>query len=269
MGTRIGLIAGSGEFPFLAVEEARKQGYECIVAGIRGEAASILKMKADAFEWVEPAEIVQLLTFFRKHEIREILMVGKIQPRTIYARGLAEKAALDLLAPLPSRSPSTVLRALMGVLAREGMTVKDPSFLLHPYFCRAGVLSEVQPAAEILDDITFGWSIAKSIADADVGQTIIVKNKAVVAVEGMEGTDEVIRRGGRLAGEGIVVIKVARTDQDMRIDIPTVGLETMKNLIRVKGAALCFEALRMPFFQKEETLALANANGIAVVVRNP
>jgi len=251
----------------LVLDEAKKQGYECHVAGIRGEATSNLKIKADEFEWISPFEISKFLSFFRKRNIHEVLMVGKVKPRTVYRRGVVDDVALRLLSQTQGRSPSIVLKVLIDYLTKEGIEVKDPTFLLTPYFCQEGVLTEVQPTPEVLDDIDFGWRAAKIIADLDIGQTIVVKDKAVVAVEGMEGTDETIKRAGRLAGEGIVVVKVVRTHQDMRIDIPALGVETLRNMIVIGGKALCLEALRMPFFQKDEALALANANGISVVAK--
>lgn len=267
MGLRIGIVAGSGRFALQALEGAKARGYTCVVAGVRGEALPELKVAADAFEWVGPTELEKLITFFKSQDITETVFVGKVEPRTLVRRdGLGEEMS-RLLAPMKDKTPTTVLGTLIEVLTSRGIRVKDPSFLLEPFFCPPGRLSSSSPSASIEEDAAFGWALARSIADLDIGQTIVVKDKAIVAVEGMEGTDEAIRRAGRLAGPGIVAIKVGRTRQDMRIDVPAVGLDTMRVLVGVHGAALVFEAGRVPFFQKDEALALADANGIAVLVR--
>jgi len=267
MGTRIGIVAGSGGFPLEALEEAKRQGLDCVVAGIRGEADPGLELKAAVFAWLEPGEIQKLVSFFQKYEIREVLLLGKVDPRSIYTKPGFDEAAGRLLAQVKDETPTSLLKTLFEFLEKQGISVKDPSFLLQPYFCREGVLSEAQPSREALADIDFGWRIAGALADLDIGQTIVVKDRCVAAVEGMEGTDETMKRGGRLAGKGMTVIKVGRTHQDMRIDVPAVGIETLRNLIKAKGRALCIEADQVALFQKDDVIALANANGIAVVAK--
>jgi DUF1009 family protein len=267
MGRRIGLIAGSGRFPLQALAGARAGGYDCVVAGIRGEAAPELKAAADAFEWVGPAELDKLVSFFKSHGVEDIVLVGKVEPRTLLRRDLRDEDLARLLAQMKDRTPTTVLRSLFELLTAQGLRVMDPSFLLVPYLAAPGRLSRTEPAPAVLADADFGWRLARAAADLEIGQTVAVKDGTIVAVEGMEGTDEAIRRAGRLAGEGIVVVKAARSRQDMRVDVPAVGLETVRTLVGVRGAALVFEASAVPFFQREEALALADANGLAVLAR--
>ncbi len=268
MGERIGLIAGAGESPLLALEEAARQGLDCAVAGIRGEASPDLKTKTAAFEWIGLTELDKLVSFFKGQGVRRAVMAGAIDPRAVLQpKETMDDALFQLIAQVRDKTPTRLIQSLIDYLGAQGITVVDPSFLLQPYFCPAGILSSTPPTPAILEDIEFGWERARRLADEDIGQTLIVKERAVVAVEGMEGTDETLKRAGRLAGEGIVMIKVARTRQDPRIDIPAVGLETMRGLIRVRAAALCFEAGRMPFFQKDESLLLADANGLAVLAK--
>jgi DUF1009 family protein len=267
MGQRIGIIAGAGCFPLQALDMAKAQGYTCVVAGIRGEALPDLKIKADAFEWVGTDELFKLLTFFKSQDVHETFLVGKVEPRILVRKDLQDDELARLLSRTKDRTPSAVLRSLIEYLETRGIAVKDPSFLLEPFFCAEGVLTRTQPSAEIREDIGFGWPLAKAVADLDIGQTVIVKDKAVVAVEGMEGTDETIRRAGRLAGEGLVVLKTRRTRQDPRIDVPAVGLETVKGLARIRAAALCIEAPGVAFFQKEDALALADEHGLAVLAK--
>ncbi len=246
---------------------AKSQGYTCIVAGIRGEALPELKLKADAFEWVGPAEFVKLLTFFKSQDVRETILAGKVEPRVLFQRESHDEVLSLLLGQVKDRTPGSVIQSLIGHLTSQGIAVKDPGFLLEPFLCPGGVLTRTPPSQRVMDDIEFGWSQAKVIADLDIGQTVVVKEKVVVAVEGLEGTDETIKRAGGLAGEGVVVIKVGRTRQDMRIDVPAVGLETMKSLAAIRAAALSFEAQKVLFFEKEGALALADANRISVIAK--
>jgi len=268
MGARLGIIAGSGRFPLQALDMARSLGYACIVAGIRGEAIPELKIKADVFEWIGTDELVKLLTFFKGQDVREAIFVGKVEPRVLLQEDLQDADLARLLSQAGDRTPTAVLRSLIDYLGAHGLAVKDPTFLLKPFFCSEGVLTKTAPSSGVLEDVAFGWPLAKAVADLDIGQTILIKNRAVVAVEGLEGTDETIRRAGRLAGEGLTALKTRRTRQDPRIDLPAVGLETIKSLVKARAAALCLEALGVAFFQKEEALALADEHGIAVMAKS-
>ncbi len=267
MGTRIGIIAGSGGFPLEALEEAQRLNYSCVVAGIRGETVPELEAKAATFTWFELGELQKLISFFKQQDVQDVIMLGKIEPRALYSATGYDEAARRFLAQMKDKSPTSLLKAFIDFLGGEGISVKDPSFLLKGHFYPEGVMTEIPPSPEVLGDIDFGWKIAKAMAELDLGQTVVIKDRAVVAVEAMEGTDEAIKRGGRLAGKGIVVVKVGRSNQDMRIDVPAAGIETLRNLVRVRGAALCLEAGKVLLFQKDEVIALAKANGIAVIFR--
>jgi len=268
MGERIGLIAGAGESPLLALEEAARLGLECVVAGIRGEAQEALKARAAAFEWIGLTELDKLVSFFKRQSVRRAVMAGAIDPKAVLQpQETMDDALFQLIAQIRDKTPTRLIQTLIDYLGSQGVAVVDPSFLLQPYFCPPGLLGSAPPTPAILEDIEFGWERARRLADEDVGQTLIVKDRAVVAVEGMEGTSETIERAGRLAGPGLVAIKVARTRQDPRIDIPAVGLDTIRRLVKVRAAGLCFEAGRMPFFQKEEALAIADQAGLAVLAK--
>ncbi|UCC40042.1 MAG: UDP-2,3-diacylglucosamine diphosphatase LpxI [Candidatus Aminicenantes bacterium] len=266
MGQRIGIIAGSGEFPSLVLHEAQKSGYFSVVAGIKGEADARIQDKADEFEWIDVKDVLKLISYFKKNGINEAIFAGKIDPRVIYDKEKLENSSVWLLAQAIDKRPASIIKAVIDFMAQEGIEVKDPSAFISSCFCQEGVLTETQPSPDIKKDIVFGWEIAKAIADLDIGQTVIIKNQAIVALEGMEGTDEAIERGGRLAGEGTVVVKVSRSSQDARIDLPAVGLSTVRSLVKAKSQALCFEAGEMPFFQKDEAISLANTNKISIVV---
>jgi DUF1009 family protein len=267
MGRKIGIIAGSGEFPFLVLKEARKQGYSPVVAGIYGEAESSLKGKAETFEWIDVGGLEHLLSYFRDNNVKEAVFAGKVDPRSIYRKEKFDTISLRVLDRIQERTPEAVIKAIIDFMAEEGIQILDPSVFIPFSYCEAGILTETGLSPAVEEDVAFGWRIARSIADLDVGQTVIVKDKTVVAVEGIEGTDEAIKRGGRLAGEGTVVVKVSRTSQDPRVDLPAVGLNTVESLVQARSRALCLEAQKIPFFQRKEAVSLADANKISIVAK--
>jgi DUF1009 family protein len=266
MGRRIGVIAGSGEFPFLLLAEAQKMGYSCVVAGIKEEAETGLRNKVDIFEWVDVGDI---LSFFKKNGVKEAVFAGKIDHRKIFDKEKFNEDSRRLLAQSKDRGAAAVLKTIIDFMDKKGIQIMDPTLFIASSFCQEGVLTKTEPSSDAEEDIEFGFKIAKNIADLDIGQTVIIKDKTVVAVEGMEGTEEAIRRGGRLAGEETVVVKVSRSFQDARVDLPAVGLDTVKSLVEARSKALCFEAQSMPFFQKEEAISLADAHRISIIVKKP
>ncbi|MBN2244477.1 MAG: UDP-2,3-diacylglucosamine diphosphatase LpxI [Candidatus Aminicenantes bacterium] len=267
MAKRIGMIAGSGDIPKHILFEAEKQGYECIAAAIRGEHDGFLIGRIKRLEWFEIDKIREIASFFKENKIKEVFFAGKIEVRVLFTQRKFGKLALDLLMQGKDWSPTSLIQTAIDYFAKQGIEIIDPTPFLSACFCGVGVLTKKYPGKQEEEDISFGWEKAKILADLDIGQTLIVKNKIVVAVEGAEGTNEAIRRAGELTGGGFVVIKRTRTQQDPRIDLPGVGLETVKCLIQGRGGVLCFEADRMPFFQKEEALQLADENNILVLAR--
>jgi len=267
MGQRIGIIAGSGEFPFLVLREAQKSGYFSVVAGIRGEAKAELQDEADEFEWIDVGDVLKLISYFKRNGVDEAILAGKVDPRVIYNKKKFSNSSLSLLAQIKDKRPVSIIKTIIDFMAKEGVEIIDPSAFISSCFCQEGILTETQLLPDVKEDIAFGWEIAKTIADLDIGQTVIVKDKTVVALEGMEGTDEAVERGGRIAGEGTVVVKVSRSSQDARIDLPAVGLSTVQSLVKAKSKALCLEAGKMPFFQKNEAISLANANKISIIAK--
>jgi DUF1009 family protein len=269
MGRRIGIIAGSGEFPFLLLAEAQKMGYSCVVAGIKQEAKTDLRDQVDIFEWVDVGNILNLVSFFKKNGVKEAVFAGKVNHRKIYKKEKFDETSLRLLAQNKDRGPSAVLKTIIDFMAKEGIQIMSPTSFIASSFCQESILTKTKPSPDAAEDIEFGFRIAKKIADLDIGQTVIVKDKVVVAVEGMEGTDEAIKRGGQLAGEETIVVKVSRSFQDPRMDLPAVGLNTVKSLVEARSRALCIEAQSIPFFQKEEAISLADAHRISIVVKKP
>jgi len=267
MGRRIGIVAGSGRFVAAAVSDLRRSGFRPIVLGIEGETRPGVKRAAEVFVLVKPGEIGKALTFFKDNEVAEIMLLGKVRPDVVFRPDFMDAKARKLLREIKERSATSLLEAAFGFLEASGLRVLNPASLLESYFCRPGVLTRKTPSSNLLRDIDFGLRMARQTADLEIGQTLVVKAGSIVAVEGIEGTDMTIRRGGLLAGPGFVVVKAARTAQDLRIDVPAVGLDTVKTLVRAGGAALGIEAAKVAFYQREAAVVLADAHGAAIVTR--
>jgi DUF1009 family protein len=266
MGKKLGVIAGSGAFPIHVCREAHKKGQSCVVAGIKGEAEDLVSEIGKEFQWFSAHEIGNVIDFFKKNQVSEAVFAGKIDHRIIFKNEELRKT-LPVVLEGKDRSPTSLIQAAIQILAFQGITIIDPTPYIASAFSREGVLTEANPSPETKEDILFGWDTAKKLADLDVGQTVIVKGRAVVAVEGMEGTDAAVMRAGELAGKGIVVVKVSRSRQDPRIDLPAVGLRTVESLVQAGGQTLVFEAGRIPFFQKEKAISLADSHGISLVAK--
>jgi hypothetical protein len=268
MGRRVGLIAGGGDLPRIALEDIRGRGWAAVVAGVRGAADPGLTALGEAFSWIAPWDVSGLVEFFRRERITAVYMAGKVDPRAVLETAGADPAALAIAAEAGDRRAGPLLRALIDHLSGQGIEVVDPAPFFERFACPAGVLGRTSPGPGVLADIAFGWPLARRVADEEIGQTVVVKDGVVVAVEGLEGTDRAVQRAGELAGPGTVVLKAGRRRQDPRIDLPVVGDATIRGLVRARAAALCIEAGVVPFLRREEALALADANGLAVVARS-
>lgn len=249
-----------------AVSDLRRQGYSPFVLGIAGETRPGVKKPAEVFAAVNPGEVAKAVAFFKSHDVTDILFLGKVRPEVIFRPDLLNGQARKLLSRVKERSATGILQALFRFLEAGGFEVMDPAPILKPYFCRPGVLTRKRPSSEELKDIDFGLRMARRAADLEIGQLLVVKGRSVVAVEGIEGTDQTIKRGARLAGPGFVVAKAGRSAQDMRFDVPAIGLETVRALVRGGGGALAFEAGKVAFFQQKEAVAMADSYGAVVVV---
>jgi len=267
MGKKIGIIAGSGDIPHFIFKEVKKLGYSSPVAGITGDADPALADSIEKFRWFKINQVEDIINYFKQENIDEVLFAGKIDHRRIYKEQGFDAVLFDIFSQSKDKSPTSLINLAIDYLTKRGITVLDPTQFLSSLFAEEGILSEVRPSIQIESDIDFGWEKARVLADLDIGQTLVIKDKAVVAIEGMEGTDAAIKRGGELAGPGSVVIKLSRSQQDPRIDLPVVGVSTVRELIDAKCAALCVEAHYVAFFQKEEAVSLADANGVVIVVR--
>ncbi len=262
----IGIIAGNGRFPILAAKEARREGYRVVLCGIEKEADPSLEKLADVFCSVKIGELKKLVKFFRAEGVHEAIMAGKVEKVRLFQENVRpDFEMVKVLMKTRDFKDDSLLGGVARYLHNEGIDLLDSTFLMKQSLPPRGVLGAKKPSKQAMQDILFGFETAKAVAGLDIGQTVVVKNKAVIAVEAIEGTDRTIRRAASLGGEKIVVVKVAKPQQDMRFDVPAVGLGTLKELIDAAAAAFAFEAGKTLFMDQEEFVKRANAKGIALV----
>jgi DUF1009 family protein len=270
----IGLLAGSGRFPIAFAEKARHVGLRVTCVGIRDEADPILADLCERFHWSGPARLGRMIRLYKRAGVERIVMAGKVRKANILHKPWK---ALTLLPDWrtivlwyfrqrPDNRDDTVLLAVIDEFARDGLIVDSALNLCPELLVNAGHLTKRTPTARELADIDFGWDLAKKMGELDVGQSVAVKERAVLAVEAIEGTDRAIQRAGEFCkAGGFVVVKVAKPQQDMRFDVPTVGCSTIETLYRAGGRVLAIEADKTIVLDRDQTLALANRYGIAIV----
>ena len=268
----LGLIAGNGRFPFLVLDAARSMGHDVTVIATREEASPDLTGAAAsaraAIHWISLGELGRCISLLKSAGASHAVMAGQVKHTKIFAGGIIPDAKfLSVLMKLPFRNTDGLIGAVASVLRDEGIELIDSTALLTPMLAGAGVMTARAPSEEELADFAFGYQMADAIAALDIGQTIAVKHRAVVAVEAMEGTDVVIARAGLLAGEGVCIVKVAKPKQDMRFDVPVVGLATIQAMRSVGAAALSLDAGKALMFEREELIKAADAAGITIVGR--
>jgi DUF1009 family protein len=264
---RIGLIAGAGELPIIFAKEARKKGTKVIGFAVKEMASPDFDTACDRVHRLSIGQIKKLFFLLLAERIKKIAMLGKVDKSLIYNENIKkdEKAA-KYLNTYDLRSDYGILDKITAEFKKVGIEVVNGMEYLSHLLPSKGVLTKRQPSEKERDDISFGFGIAKKLAGMDIGQAIVVKDKSVVSLEAMEGTDRAIQRASGLCGEGFTVIKVSRPGQDMRWDVPVVGPETIRIIAKNKGAALAIEEKRMFLVEKDTCLELANSNNISIVV---
>jgi DUF1009 family protein len=262
---KLGLIAGNGRFPFLVLEGAKRAGVSVAVAAIREETDAEIERFADSLTWVGIGQLGKLLRFFKAEGVDKAIMAGQVKHVRIFSRAIPDVRMLKMLLRLPRRNTDALIGAVAGELASEGIKLIDSTYFLQDQVPQTGNLTKRKPDERERVDIEYGLEIANEIARLDLGQTIVVRERACVAIEAMEGTDAVIRRAGQLVRGRLTVIKIAKPDQDMRFDVPVVGLPTIESMIEAGATCLCLTAGKTLIFDREEMLALANTNKIAIV----
>ncbi len=260
----LGLVAGRGQFPQLVAEEARKQGRRVAAVGFSGHTDPAIASSVDHFAMLKLGQLGKLIRFFHSHAAAQLTFAGAIsKPKAVQLR--PDFRAVRLLLSLPGKGDDALFRALFALLEREGFQIVQAADFVPALRGPAGVLSRRWPTDEEWADLRQGWRIAKAIGALDIGQCVVVKRGIVAAVEGPEGTDAAIRRGGELAGPGCVVVKTLKPGQDERVDLPAMGADTVQTLLDARGSCLGYEAGKTLFFNLSETLQLADAAGAAVV----
>ncbi len=264
-GKPIGIIAGSGQFPLLIARAAREAGYRVVVAAHVEETRPEIESESDDVHWVKLGQLGKIIKVFRDAGVTDAIMAGGITKTRLYSKAMPDLKGLSLLARLSEMRDDGILRAVSSVLETEGITVRASTLFLPNLAAKAGIYTRRKPNGRQRDDVEFGLRIAKEIGKLDIGQTVVVRRGAVLALEAMEGTDECILRGGMLGREDVVVVKVSKPSQDLRFDMPAVGLQTIETMRRAKASVLAVEAGRTLFFDVRDSVALADENDMVVM----
>ena len=311
---RYGLIAGNGKFPLLVAEGARRAGDSLAVAAIHEETDPQIERLADRVEWVGIGQLGKMIRFFKDEGVEKAIMAGQVRHVQIFSRAVPDARMLKLLLKLPRRNTDSLIGAVAAELDSEGIQLIDSTYFLQDYLPRAGTLTDRKPDAREQADIDYALEIAHEIAQLDLGQTIVVRSKACVAIEAMEGTDATIRRAGQLTREGteapplsddapdsedalatskaqrdkeggfvrglsnmlrgkrtnlaagrLTVVKLAKPGQDMRFDVPVIGVPTIETMLEAGATCLCISAGKTLMFDRDEMLSLANQNNMTIV----
>ncbi|MCC6542883.1 MAG: UDP-2,3-diacylglucosamine diphosphatase LpxI [Nitrospirae bacterium] len=262
---KLGIIAGDGRFPVIIADAARKSGYTIISIAHTGLTSPEIENASDRVYWTKLGQLSSLINILKKEGVTEAIMAGGVSKRLMFTNIMPDIKALALLTRLKDRKDDTILRAIAGQLEKDGIKVNSATSYIKSILADKGTLTKKGPKAEEWEDIRFGVNMAKEIGRLDIGQCVIVKNRAVIAVEAVEGTDETILRGGRLANGGAVVVKVCKPDQDTRFDLPTVGPTTIRSMIEIRAGVLAIEAGLTIMIDKDEMLMSADKAGISVV----
>jgi DUF1009 family protein len=262
---RIGLIAGNGRFPLLFATEARRNGVAVTAVAHRGETPEEIAQLVDDVTWVRVGELGKIIRVLKDAGVRRAVMAGGISKPRHLTDIRPDLRGAAFLAKTRSLKDDVLLRGIAGELERDGITVVESTIFLGALVPAVGTLTRAKPRARDWEDVRFGFTVAKSIGRFDIGQTVVVKEGAVLAVEGLEGTDAAIRRGGELGKGGVVVVKVSKPTQDLRFDVPAVGTATVEVMREVGGRVLALEAGRTLMLDREVLLAAADAAAIAVV----
>jgi DUF1009 family protein len=260
-----GLIAGNGQFPFLVLEAAREQGIEMTVIAIREEASPELEKSTSRLHWVSLGELSRTLELLHQEGVTRAVMAGQVKHNKIFSSIRPDWKLAKLLMSLPLKNTDSLIGAVARVLESEGVKLVDSTSFLKPLVPAPGVLTRRAPDEREAGDIAYGREIARQIAGLDLGQTVVIRDRACVAVEAMEGTDETIERAARIVdGAALVAVKVSKPRQDMRFDVPVVGLKTVEVMRRSRVTALGMDAERTLLFDRARVIEAADAAGIAI-----
>jgi DUF1009 family protein len=273
---KLGLIAGNGKFPFLVLDAARAQGYQVVVAAIREEAfPEIESHGAAAVHWLSLGELSKLIETFQREGVRRAIMAGQVRHKQIFSSIRPDWRLAKLLLSLTTRNTDSLLGAIAKVLADEGITLEKSTWLLGPLLVKAGVLTRRQPTDQEHKNIEYGRAVARRLAELDIGQTVVIAESACVAVEAMEGTDAAIERAGQIMrslpgdpstlSRALTVVKIGKPKQDMRFDVPVIGVKTIEVMQAAGASCLALDAEKCLLLEGEKVIDAANAAGIAIL----
>lgn len=263
---KIGLVAGRGDLPVTFADKARARGDTVIGLGIKGLTDDSLEHHVDKMHWFSWGALQKAILVTTMEGIRNIVLLGKIQKSAAFDKGAKlDDEAKKILSATAGKSDYVILKGVEGVLKKIGINIIDPTPYLEELIPKAGVLTKCAPTEKEKMDIDYGKEVARAIAGFDVGQTVVVKDRTVIALEAAEGTDETIRRAGALISGDFIVVKMARPAQDMRFDVPLVGLDTLRTIIAAKGRILALEAGKTFLSNRSEVIKLADESNISVV----
>lgn len=265
--SRIGLVAGEGKLPTIFSRVAKKKGDKVIAFGLKGVTDEGLRHYVDKMHWLEWGSLQKAALLFVTERIGKIILLGKVRKEMFFAKEKEmDESSKKILDKISTKKDYAILNEVAGFLKKFGIEILDSTVYLSEFIPEKGVLTKRHPAKEESTDVEYGKDIAMALAGFDIGQTVIVKDRTVVALEAMEGTDETIIRAGSLMSGGFVVVKMARPKQDMRFDVPLVGLDTLKALIKAGGKVLALEAGKTFLIDKNEVIALADEKGVSIVI---
>jgi len=273
---KIGLIAGNGKFPFLVLDAARAQGYEVVVAAIKEETFPEIESRgASSVHWLSLGELSKLIETFQKAGVRKAVMAGQVKHTQIFSSIRPDWRLAKLLLSLTTRNTDSLLGAVAKVLADEGIALEQSTWLLEPLLVRAGLLTKRAPSGQEAKNIEYGRAVARQLAEHDIGQTVVIAESACVAVEAMEGTDSTIERAGQIMrslhgdastlSRALTVVKIAKPNQDMRFDVPVVGVKTIEVMQAAGATCLALDADRCLFLDGDRVVQAGDAAGIAIV----
>ncbi len=263
---KLGLIAGNGKFPILFAREAKAKSMKVIAAAVCGDTSFFLKFFVDQLSWFRVGELKKLFQYFKEQGVSQVIMAGQVNPNNLFDENLKlDEEFQKLHAALKDRKADTIFSAVAEKLKENGMELLDSTMLLADYMAPKGTLTRRGPTAAELADIEFGRTIAKMMGGIDVGQTVVIKEKAIVAIEAMEGTDKTILRGGAIARKGAVIVKMSKPSQDNRFDVPVIGPRTIRNMIKSNAACLAVEAGKTLIIDRNSCVKLADKAGICIV----
>ncbi len=263
----LGLIAGNGRFPIVFAQAAkRKANIKIFAVGIKGDTSKELRKYVDRLFWVGPGELKKLLGMLKIGKISKVVMAGQVNPKNLFSKKIAVDEDLKgLLEDIKDKKADTIFGAIADKLKGFGIELIDSTIYLKDYMPSKGALTKRSPTDSEWEDIVFGKDIAKKMGYLDIGQTVCIKQKAILAIEALEGTDQAILRSGKLGNGDITVVKMSKPQQDMRFDIPVVGVNTMKSLIRAKVSCLAIEAEKTLLLDQDKCLLMADKNNICII----